>query len=360
MNADHLAPSSAETDSKLLPFVFTATGKEYFGIWIVNLVLSILTLGIYSAWAKVRRLQYFYRNTALAGSSFDYHGRPLAILKGRIIALVLFSSYSIAGKISPPLGLAVALILATVMPWLLLRSLRFRLHNSSYRGLRFSFRGDTRQSYKVFLLLPLLTAITVYLMGPFWHQRLKNFQHNNSWYGETQFHLNVSVGAFYKLWLKTLALLLLGGVLMGLAGALLLQVFQSTPVPLNATPQAKIGILILVFFAMFMVLSLFVGPYTTARLQNLVWNGTTLGPHRFISSISARKLLLITLGNFFGVLLTLGFYHPFAMVRLLHYKLHSIALIPEADMENFIAGQPQAVNTAGEEAVEMFDIDIAL
>jgi hypothetical protein len=34
---------------------FTGSGAEYFGIWIVNLLLTILTLGIYSAWAKVRR-----------------------------------------------------------------------------------------------------------------------------------------------------------------------------------------------------------------------------------------------------------------------------------------------------------------
>ncbi|MDR1854861.1 MAG: DUF898 domain-containing protein, partial [Azoarcus sp.] len=37
---------------------FTGSGGEYFRIWIVNLLLSILTLGIYSAWAKVRREQY--------------------------------------------------------------------------------------------------------------------------------------------------------------------------------------------------------------------------------------------------------------------------------------------------------------
>ena len=70
-------------------FQFSGKGSEYFRIWIVNLALTLLTLGIYSAWAKVRRLQYFYRHTALAGSSFDYHGDPKAILKGRIIAVVL-------------------------------------------------------------------------------------------------------------------------------------------------------------------------------------------------------------------------------------------------------------------------------
>jgi uncharacterized membrane protein YjgN (DUF898 family) len=41
-----------------MPFEFRGTGGEYFRIWIVNLLLTILTLGIYSAWAKVRQLRY--------------------------------------------------------------------------------------------------------------------------------------------------------------------------------------------------------------------------------------------------------------------------------------------------------------
>ena len=52
---------------------FGGTAKGYFGIWIVNLILSIITLGIYSAWAKVRRQTYFKSHTELFGASFGYH-----------------------------------------------------------------------------------------------------------------------------------------------------------------------------------------------------------------------------------------------------------------------------------------------
>src|SRR5258705_4823558 len=72
---------------------FTGTGASYFGIWIVNLLLTIVTIGIYSAWAKVRRLQYFYRHTELAGSSFDFHRSPIKILIGRLVALVILIAY---------------------------------------------------------------------------------------------------------------------------------------------------------------------------------------------------------------------------------------------------------------------------
>jgi len=72
-----------------LAFAFSGSGAEYFRIWIVNLLLTVVTLGIYSAWAKTRRLQYFYRNTRLADASFDFRGDPKAILRGRILAVLL-------------------------------------------------------------------------------------------------------------------------------------------------------------------------------------------------------------------------------------------------------------------------------
>ena len=74
-------------------FIFKGNAKEWFGIWIVNLLLSIVTLGIYSAWAKVRTKKYFYGNTFVDGRNFDYHATGGQILKGRLIiiaAIIVF------------------------------------------------------------------------------------------------------------------------------------------------------------------------------------------------------------------------------------------------------------------------------
>jgi uncharacterized membrane protein YjgN (DUF898 family) len=57
-------------------FTFTGNASEYFRIWIVNLFLTIITIGIYSPWAKVRRLKYFYGNTWLDGHNFDHFKGP--------------------------------------------------------------------------------------------------------------------------------------------------------------------------------------------------------------------------------------------------------------------------------------------
>src|SRR5678816_4784926 len=92
-------PAPPPEEPSLHKMIFTGTGAEYFRVWIVNLALTVMTLGVYSACAKVRRLQYFYRHTRLAGSGFDYHGDPIAILKGRIVGLVLFGLYSAIGYV---------------------------------------------------------------------------------------------------------------------------------------------------------------------------------------------------------------------------------------------------------------------
>src|SRR5260370_7326098 len=75
------------------PVEFTADAGEYFRIWIVNLALTIVTLGIYSAWAKVRKRRYFYGHTRVAAESFEYRASPIAILQGRLTPLLLSPAF---------------------------------------------------------------------------------------------------------------------------------------------------------------------------------------------------------------------------------------------------------------------------
>ena len=80
MNDLHAAKPRAES----LPVRFTASGSEYFRIWISNLLLTLLTLGLYHPWAKVRKLRYFYGNTWVGDHAFDFHGDPKRMLRGTL------------------------------------------------------------------------------------------------------------------------------------------------------------------------------------------------------------------------------------------------------------------------------------
>lgn len=110
---------------------FRGSAREYFKIWIVNLCLTLLTFGIFSAWAKVRKKRYLYSHTVLDGTSFQYLGMPIPILKGRIIAAAGFLIYWLSRNFFTsllPFILAVGLVAA---PWVLIRSAAFNARYSA-------------------------------------------------------------------------------------------------------------------------------------------------------------------------------------------------------------------------------------
>jgi len=340
---------------------FTGTGGEYFQIWIVNVLLTIVTLGIYSAWAKVRRHQYFYRHTRVAGAGFDYHGTPLAILKGRILAGLLFGGYYVAGLISPTLGLVAFVALAAMLPWLVVRSLRFRLYNSSYRGLRFRFEGGTGEAYGVFLGLGIASLLSLFTLGPLWHQRMKRYVHGNSSYGRTRFAFDASVSAFYRVYLLAAGVLvaLVIGTAVVIAGLVGTTALTSGLEGGEAAAGAGAALAVLVFACAYIFGSVGLWALVRARVQNLVWNHTRLGPHQFTCRLQARTLMFITLTNLLGIVFTLGLFKPFAEVRLMRYVASSFTLVPAGNIDEFLAGERQEVAAVGDAAVDMFDLEIA-
>ena len=351
-------PASSETAAQ--PFQFTGKGGEYFRIWIVNLALTILTLGIYSAWAKVRRLQYFYRNTSLAGNSFDFHGSPMAILKGRLIAVVLLVGYNVVGSFNVFLGLLAFVALVAVLPWLVQRSLRFKLHNSSYRGLRFRFAGTVGGAYMAFLVWPIAAYFSLFIVAPIAHREIKSYQHGSSRFADASFGFHAGNGPFFGIYLKALGMMLLGviamAILMGVMGAS--GVFGGTGN--DPKEQARfITIMIFAILVFYLLLFLLIGPWFSARMQNLVWNSTTLGPHGFHSNVRSRDLFAIYLTNFLAIVLTLGLFKPFADIRIARYRLTHMALDAKTSLDQFLAAQEQAVSAVGEETADVLDVDIS-
>lgn len=367
-------------------FEFTGTGAEYFRIWVVNLLLTILTLGVYSAWAKVRRLKYFYRNTRVAGAVFDYHGNPKAILKGRVLALTLLLAYNISYDISVAATIGVALVLAGVLPWLLARAFRFKMINSSYRGLRFHFHGTVGQAYRTLILFPIVLGVTgffvwslvvsfserpsfgvILLSGilpllvlggtvPLAHYLLKRYQHDNAYYGQSPFFFHARAGDFFKVYARALGFFFLGSIPAGIFAFLTADAYEL----LAAT---VFGWLFTMLYGVVSAYAfyLFVRPYLESRLQNLIWTQTELGEHHFESSVSARKLLWIHASNLILITLSFGLYKPFAVVRLTKYRVECMRLISAGGLEDFLSDQSaDEAGAIGQEAGDLFDIDIAL
>jgi uncharacterized membrane protein YjgN (DUF898 family) len=189
------------SEQKTTKIVFNGKAGEYFGIWIVNLLLTLITLGIYSAWAKVRRKKYFYNNTLIDNVGFDYHAKPIAILKGRIIAFIFFIGYAFGAQIHPILPVLFMLLFFVGLPWLVVRSATFNARNTSHRGLRFDFVGKLGEAVRVYMLLPIITLFTLGLAAPFASHQKNKFLMSHHRFGLSQFDMQAKVKSFYKVYL---------------------------------------------------------------------------------------------------------------------------------------------------------------
>ncbi|WP_394789977.1 YjgN family protein [Rhodoferax sp.] len=373
-------------EQRQLRIAFTGSGSEYFRIWIVNLLLTLVTVGLYYPWAKVRRLRYFYGNTLVDGAALDFHGNPRKMLKGTLLVALLFGLYSVAGHFSSVAGLVALVLLAAVMPELLRASLQFRLANTSWRGLRFYFKGNTADAYRAVLPMYLptillfgLTALSpevdnhkaplwlglsilglgllTLLMFPWSFWKFKQYQHNHYALAHLQTRFNAPTSAFYKLGRNMIGWGVLAGALIPLTVMFLFWI--NKPNFNGGTLQNSLmGLLPLV-----LMLGVFIAikPYAIARTQNLVWNHTGNDDLQFHSNLRFKPMFGLTLKNWLLVLLTLGLYWPFAAVAMARIRLQAASIVTHIDPDTLL-GQPAGNTSAavGDAAGDMLGIDFGL
>jgi len=358
----------AGTEPRSLSFTFTGRGGEYFGVWIVNILLKIVTLGIYSAWAKVRRRRYFFGNTLLDDAPFQYLADPLALFRGWLIGAALFLCYMVGTKASPSLSFLFVIVFFTVTPWLIVRSRMFNLRNTEHRGIRFSFRPNYREAYLVFAALPLAIPFTLGLLFPYMVYRQKRFLAENSSYGRTPCTFSATAEDFYKLFIKGLGvfILILGIFFIGVFsiamivthGASILS-FTGQKGDLSALRKSA-GVAFALAMLLVVPLYLTFAVYFETALANLTWNATSIGSSRFRSTLGVAAIVWIKLSSAFAILFSLGLMTPWATVRMARYRFSRLSLLTVDGLEGFIASPEEEVGPAGEEIGDIFGIDVAL
>jgi uncharacterized membrane protein YjgN (DUF898 family) len=373
----------SQPQSHHLPIEFTGSGSEYFRIWIVNLLLMLVTFGIYYPWAKVRRLRYFHANTLVGGEPLGFHADPKKMLKGYFLVGVLFTLYSAAGNFSALAGFLAFVIVAAIWPALIKSSMQFRLANTSWRGLRFRFKGSTGDAYRAvmplfvpsLIILAAVAAMTDPGKPPTWYLatlgivfvvtlavfpwllwNLKQYQHNHYALASLQTTFKASLRSFYVLFFKALGVVLLPIVLIGVVTVLTNDVSAKSML----TP-AMIFVLALTSFLVSASTLVVAKPYFIARLQNLVWTRTGNTSLRFVSDLRFSSLLWLTVKNWLLVVLTLGFYWPFAAVAVARLRLKAVTVKTRINPELLVSRmQSNQGEAAGDAAGDLFGLDIGL
>lgn len=364
-------PSTPPDEPYQYNFYFYGTGSEYFRIWIVNLLLTIITLGIYSPWAKVRRLRYFYGNTELNDESFDFTANPKRILIGRLIAIGVYLVISVLGEFSPVIAAVGGLLIMALFPWLVRSTLRFRARNSQYKNVRFAFVGSLLSAYMLFGLVIFAnllitgagyvavnaqmvgTGVGIFLIGfallaPFAWRLFKSYQFDNTQFGKMAFTWHASMLDVYKAVLIPIGIAILisiGGVVMaGLGGVI----------------GSDFGVaVVLAVIGMYLMMLLIV-PFTQACLHKVIWGNLTIGESEFVlNEFSIFRFAFIQFTNFLLIGLTLGLFTPWAAVRLHRYKTKTLSLVSYDNFDEIITPQMVEESALGEEIADVFDIDVS-
>jgi len=380
--------AAGATGEQKLDIRFTGSGSEYFRIWIVNLLLTIVTLTLYHPWAKVRRLRYFYGNTLVDGHALDFHGNPWKMLRGYLLVAVMAAAYSVATKLSPAAGFVAFGIMAAIWPALFKASMQFKLANTSWRGLRFRFKGKVSGAYKallplfvpslIFLAMTLgvkdpkslgsqqavaLAALGImllaFLLVPLLLWNLKKYQHDNYSLGQLQTELKASRGSFYAVFLKTFGVSMLSSIVVGVIFGIAMALGLFSGLGGRGSAALIAG---LVFIVIFMVaLQIIPKPYFESRFQNLLWGKTDSDHLHFKSELRFAPLLWLTIKNWFLMIITIGLYWPFAKVAMARMRLEAVTIATTLRIDQ-LHDQLRVADgdAAGDAAGDFFGIDIGL
>ena len=351
------AQATAIPESQVKPFVFTGIGGEYFKIWIVNILLTIVTLGIYSAWAKVRNKRYFYGNTSMDGAAFEYTASPIKILIGRVIAVGFYIAFIAASHFSPIAAVILGLILFLLIPFIVVSSLRFNARSSSYRNVSFRFHGGYWQAVIAFVGWPILAMLTLTILLPFAWKKQMEFMVNNHAYGTEKFELKTEVGPFYGIYLILIGI----SMVFGIALFLVMLVLGGGAALLGGSGGAVMGALIgIVVMLLYVGFIIFVQAYMAVSMANIKYQNTRLVDHGFQSDWKTMPYAKIYFVNTLLTILTLGLYIPFAKVRMAAYMAEHTQFVAAGDLDKFAAAEQEQVSTLAEGVSDIFEFDISV
>lgn len=383
---------------------FKGSGTEYFKIWIVNVLLCIVTIGIYYPWAKVRTRRYFYANTEYADRYFDYHATGQQLFLGYLIGVLILLAINVISSIVPTAEVILPIVLFAFIPWIIWRSLKFNMRMTSFSNVRFSFIGDLKSSYIIYMLIPILGYIAIALLvfgsmlpmtrqdsvsagavilfavaviaaiplaiclTGFFTKKASEYQIGQTKFGQGDFFININTKKFIKIQLKRVLIIIGGLLLLSILSGLLFASAMSGGFDLNnissdieradTSPLFIVGFLVIYFG--FIATFLFATAYSFSRQRQYLFENTTLDRAiTFKSTVSAKGYFYVLATNMLLVLFTAGLALPWAKVRVARYIAdNSWIEALDIDINSYLTQKEQEQSAIGEEIGDVLDIDI--
>lgn len=385
------APANTTPIIDTHPLEFTGSGGEYFRVWIVNVLLSVITLGFYTPWARRRTAQYFYSHTQVADSPLEFTAPQGKMVKGFVLLVLITLAYNIAANTGQDTAVALFLLAgAALAPFIWASAMRFRLGATRWRGLRLQFTASWKEvyiaSWPVFalalvwfgvffglqMLSPELSDVLQAAEEEIRKPRMPAFtpamggllvlglvltvlcfirlEYNYKSLLVRRAHLGAEPGRwkpvymdFVKVWLATVAVFIVCVVLI----SVLVSVLAGGSLALAAAASKQLGLWMFVILMVAIVAGVFLlflasapaRAYREARMFQLMWNNIGVGQiARFKCDLRSTGYVWLRLKNMLLTLCTLGLYRPFARVSEYRMKVESVTAYVKGGVEQ-VAGR---------------------
>lgn len=314
---------------KTATFRYHGTGGGLFSLMLVNSLLTVITLGIYSFWARNKVREFHYAQTECSGDRFQYHGTGGELLRGGLKAFAFLfllvlalaaGQMAIGGEEAAPamqaaLSVGFYAIIVILIPLAINGTRRYRLSRSSWRGIRFSYHGPAAEFMKLTIGGGILTILTLGFMGPYFDNKRRGFFVTNAHFGSEPFLYEADGRELFREYLKAL---------------------------LFTIPTLGIY---WVWYAAFR--------------HRYFWKHTAMRGARFHSSVKGGDLFVLGLTNALLAVFTLGIGMPWVMARTHAFWCDNLALVGTVDWAT-VHQQTQAANATAEGLADGLDIDVGI
>jgi uncharacterized membrane protein YjgN (DUF898 family) len=305
-------------------FQFYGEGGELFKIFIVNALLTFITLGIYYPWAKASLKQYLYEETEFAGNRFQFHGTGKEMFIGMLKSVLFFVAVMTIGTlissfVHPVAGIAfIYLSIIAVIPFAIVSSLKYNYSRSSWRGIHFGYRGTAANMAKEFYVGLLLTVLTLGIYSAWYSVKLQKEIQSNSRFGDVEFEFTGSGSELF------------GKIIVG-------------------------------YILTILTLGIY-GFWLRADLYNYYNHHTNIKHNgneaRLNSTITGGGLFGLEIVNLLLIVFTLGFATPWVVVRSLTYLHENLSVVGALDLATIKQTERPYNNATGESILDNLEISV--
>ena len=360
-------PSQTPNSEDWRPLVvFQARGLDFFWILLRNLVFTILTLGIYAFWAKVRRRAFLWSSTRILGEPLEYTGTgkelfiSFLIVMGCFVLLALVQTLLVL--LHPLAGLVLYVGLLYAIHFASYRTIRYRLTRTRWRGIRGNLDGSAaRYALKAFGYT-LAVVGTLGILGPWCTSNLVSLQINNAFLGTRRLSFNGPPRELYFAYFITLFAII---GLLGAGAVIIYYNLQDVMQTVKQAADASDPHFNAAFFtiagvsAVLSVALTLVGAIYQAAFARWYFGHLSFGAMQLRSTLTAGALAKLYLVNMLLLVFTLGIAYPWVCLRTLSVPLNRIDYKGDPDLGRLFQDVMPAPKR-GEGLLEALDIDIAM